>query len=66
VNENTTTSYDLRRYMELLAETCNSVIEPSSSWEWKMSEMDCIFNLKNSYLPSSDVKRYANLRISSY
>jgi hypothetical protein len=28
INENTTTSYDIRRYMELLAETCNSVIEP--------------------------------------
>ena len=28
INENTTTSYDVRRYMELLAETCNSVIEP--------------------------------------
>jgi hypothetical protein len=24
---NATTSYDVRRYMELLAETCNSVIE---------------------------------------
>ena len=28
INENTTTFYDVRRYMELLAETCNSVIEP--------------------------------------
>jgi DNA polymerase I len=27
INENTT-SYDVRRYVELLAETCNSVIEP--------------------------------------
>ncbi len=26
INENTTTSYDVTRNMELLAETCNSVI----------------------------------------